>query len=50
MDITVLNLRPELPPIYRKFGYVESGVIENYPTPPLKAGIECHGIGMRKRL
>jgi predicted N-acetyltransferase YhbS len=49
-ELVVLNLRPELPPIYRKFGYVESGVIENYPTPPLKAGIECHGIGMRKRL
>jgi GNAT superfamily N-acetyltransferase len=39
MELTVLSLRPELPPLYRKFGYVETGrepfettrLIEGYP-------------------
>jgi len=50
VDLIVLSLRSELPPIYRKFGYVETGSVEHYPSPPLKAGFECHGIVMRKRL
>jgi predicted N-acetyltransferase YhbS len=49
-DIVVLSLRPELPPIYRKFGYVETGTEEFHPTQPLKTGAECHGIAMSKRL
>jgi ribosomal protein S18 acetylase RimI-like enzyme len=49
VDITVLNLRPELPPIYRRFGYVETGT-EFHPTQPLKAGVECHCIVMMKKL
>jgi predicted N-acetyltransferase YhbS len=50
VEITVLSLRPELPPIYRRYGYVESGTEEFHPTQPLKSGAECHGIVMLKRL
>lgn len=48
MDLTVLSLRPELLPIYRKLGYVESGVEEFRPARPLKPGVECHCIVMSK--
>ena len=50
MDLTVLSLRPELPPIYRKLGYAETGVEEFRPSRPLKPGIECHCIVMSKEL
>ncbi|MGP8270590.1 MAG: GNAT family N-acetyltransferase [Terracidiphilus sp.] len=50
VDITVLSLRPELPPIYRRFGYIESGTEEFHPSVPLKSGIECHCIVMSKPL
>jgi ribosomal protein S18 acetylase RimI-like enzyme len=50
VDITVLSLRPELPPIYRRFGYVETGVEEFSPSRPLKSGAECHCIVMSKQL
>jgi len=50
MDLTVLSLRPELPPIYRKLGYVENGVEEFRPSRPLKPGVECHCIVMSKAL
>jgi ribosomal protein S18 acetylase RimI-like enzyme len=50
VEITVLSLRPELPPIYRRYGYMETGREEFYPTQPLKSGVECHGIVMSKRL
>ncbi len=50
VDITVLSLRPELPPIYRRFGYVESGTEDFHPSVPLKPGIECHCIVMSKPL
>lgn len=50
MDLTVLSLRPELPPLYRKLGYVESGTQEFRPSRPLKNGIECHCIVMSKKL
>jgi len=50
MDITVLSLRPELPPLYRKLDYVETGVQEFHPSVPLKDGIECHCIVMSKAL
>lgn len=50
VDIVVLSPRTELPPIYRKFGYVETGTEEFHPTQPVKAGRECHGIVMSKRL
>ncbi|MGD0901862.1 MAG: GNAT family N-acetyltransferase [Terracidiphilus sp.] len=50
VDITVLNMRPELPPIYRRFGYVETGTGEFHPSQPLKSGVECHCILMSKQL
>jgi GNAT superfamily N-acetyltransferase len=50
MDILVVNLRTELPPIYRKLGYVEVGIEEFHPSKPLKAGIEAHCIVMSKPL
>ena len=51
VDITVLNLRPELPPIYRRFGYIESGIVEEFrPTRQLAPGVEIHGIRMSKQL
>jgi GNAT superfamily N-acetyltransferase len=50
MDITVLNLRPELPPFYRKLGYAETGTEEFHPSCPLKEGVECHCIVMSKAL
>jgi sugar-phosphatase len=50
MDLTVLSLRPELPPYYRKLGYAESGVEEFRPARPLKDSAECHCIVMSKTL
>jgi GNAT superfamily N-acetyltransferase len=50
MDLTVLSLRPELSPLYRKLGYVESGTQEFHPSRPLKEGVECHCIVMSKVL
>src|SRR5579871_4542173 len=50
MDLTVLSLRPELPPLYRKLGYVESGIEEFRPSRPLKVSMECHCIVMSKAL
>lgn len=50
MDITVLSLRPELPPLYRKLGYSETGAEEFHPARPLKAGVQCYCIVMSKPL
>lgn len=50
VDITVLSLRTELPPVYRKFGYVVAGTEQFHPSVPLKPGLECHCIVMSKRL
>jgi ribosomal protein S18 acetylase RimI-like enzyme len=50
VDITVLSLRPELPPIYRRFGFIETGTEAFHPTQPLKDGQECHCIVMSKAL
>jgi ribosomal protein S18 acetylase RimI-like enzyme len=50
MDITVLNLRPELAPFYRKLGYIETGTEEFHPSRPLKDGVVCHCIVMSKAL
>jgi predicted N-acetyltransferase YhbS len=50
VEITVLSLRPELPPLYRRFGYVETGTEEFHPSRPLKPGVECHCIVMSKKL
>jgi len=51
VDITVLNLRPELLPLYRCLGYVETGVVEDFrPTRKLAPGVQVHGIKMSKTL
>jgi GNAT superfamily N-acetyltransferase len=48
MDILIVSLREELPPFYRKRGYVENG------TSPFPADVEtkvpCHFINMSKQL
>jgi GNAT superfamily N-acetyltransferase len=50
MDLKVLSLRSELPPLYRKLGYLECGTEEFHPSRPLKSGVECHCIVMSKAL
>jgi ribosomal protein S18 acetylase RimI-like enzyme len=51
VDITVLSMRPDLPPLYRRFGYMETGVVEGFrPVRRLAPGVQCHGIKMSKRL
>jgi ribosomal protein S18 acetylase RimI-like enzyme len=48
IDIYVVNLRTELPPLYRKLGYVESGTTA-FPH-PAEATQPCHIIVMTKDL
>lgn len=50
VDILVLSLRPELLPLYRKFGYSETGTEEFHFPRPLKSGVECHCIVLSKPL
>ena len=50
LDISVLNLRSELPPVYRRMGFVEISREEFHPSQPLKPGVEVHSIVMRKQL
>lgn len=50
MDLTTLNLRTELPPFYRKLGYVETGTEEFRPSRPFREPVECHCIVMSKAL
>jgi predicted N-acetyltransferase YhbS len=50
IDILVLSLRPELPPIYRRHGYIETGTEAFHSSRPLKHGAECHCIVMSKQL
>lgn len=50
VDINVLSLRTELPPFYRKFGYVETGAEELHAVHGLKNGLKCHVIVMSKAL
>jgi N-acetylglutamate synthase-like GNAT family acetyltransferase len=47
MDITVVNLRTELPPFYQKFGYEISGEL---PATHMRSRIPCHLIQMSKSL
>ena len=50
LEISVLSLRPELLPIYRRFGFVETRT-EPFQYPhPLAPGLECHCIVMKKAL
>jgi GNAT superfamily N-acetyltransferase len=48
MDISVVDLRTELPPFYRRLGYVETGTAP-FPDPD-KATRPCHFILMSKPL
>src|SRR5579883_2591550 len=50
MKLTVVNLRTELRPFYRKFGYIESGTEEFRNPRPLKDGVKLHLIVMSKSL
>jgi GNAT superfamily N-acetyltransferase len=48
MELQVVNLRTELPPYYRQFGYIEQGT-RAFPDPD-EATQPCHCIVMRKPL
>ncbi len=50
LEITVLSLRPELLPIYRRLGFVETGTEPFHYPHPLAPGLECHCIVMEKPL
>ena len=50
VDIVVLSMRPELPPIYQRFGYAITGTEEFKTLRPLRPGVECHCIAMSKPL
>jgi ribosomal protein S18 acetylase RimI-like enzyme len=50
LDITVLSLRPELPSLYRKFGFVATGTEEFHYPHPIAGGQECYCIVMTKEL
>jgi hypothetical protein len=47
VDIRVVNLRTELPPIYRRLGYLETGI---QPFEDPRASQPCHFILMSKPL
>jgi ribosomal protein S18 acetylase RimI-like enzyme len=48
MDLTIVNLRAELPPFYNRLGYVESGIL---PFPSEQdANQPCHLVRMSKSL
>jgi ribosomal protein S18 acetylase RimI-like enzyme len=50
VDIIVLSLRTDLPPLYQRLGYVAPRREDFKPSRPLKPGVECHGLVMTKRL
>lgn len=50
VDITVLSLRPELLPLYRRFGFVETGTEPFAYGRVFKEPMECHCIRMAKAL
>jgi ribosomal protein S18 acetylase RimI-like enzyme len=50
IDISVLSLRPELLPLYRRYGFVETGTEEFAMSRELRDGRECHCIVMSKQL
>lgn len=49
MDLTVVNLRTELPPIYRRLGYEESGTLP-FPSDQAPPNQPCHLVRMTKPL
>jgi ribosomal protein S18 acetylase RimI-like enzyme len=51
VDICVIEWRTELPPIYRKLGYVETAIEDFQPSQRLKPGMpSCRVITMSKPL
>jgi len=50
VDISVLSLRPELLPIYRRFGFAETGTEEFRYGRTFREEVECHCIVMSKLL
>jgi predicted N-acetyltransferase YhbS len=51
VDICVIAWRTELPPIYRRFGYVETAIEDFNPSQKLKPGVPpCRSIIMSKPL
>ena len=48
VDILIVNLRAELPPYYRKLGYVETGTAPFPADTPTK--VPCHFVRMSKPL
>lgn len=50
VDISVLSLRPELLPLYRKLGFVETGTEEFHYPHPIAGGQQCYCIVMTKDL
>jgi GNAT superfamily N-acetyltransferase len=48
MDIRIVSVRAELPPFYRRLGYVETGM-EPFPT-EIKSKLPCHFVLMSKPL
>lgn len=48
VDLVVISLRTDLPPFYRKLGYVETRTEEFHPSRKLKPGVLCHCIVMSK--
>ena len=51
VDICVIEWRTELPPIYRRFGYVETAIEDFQPSQRLKPGVPpCRVITMSKPL
>ncbi len=48
MDLTVVNLRTELPPFYRRLGYAENGTEPFHAD--AKVSLPCHFIKMTKTL
>ena len=49
MDLTVVNLRSELPPIYEKLGYQVTGTAP-FPVEQMPVTMPCHFICMTKEL
>jgi N-acetylglutamate synthase-like GNAT family acetyltransferase len=50
MDLTVVNLRTELPPFYRKLGYEENGTQPIHAHMVSRVSQPCHFIRMTKAL
>lgn len=50
MDLNIVNVREELPPLYRKLGYSETGTAPFHADATEKVKLPCHFICMSKAL